>query len=381
MVRRRARALVVVLVALGALVVVQGRHTPSAEAACAARNLSAGQLNSAFAQPGLGRTSSSRGFGGGDYQRVYSLPGGRKLWLFQDVFFSNDDDLRDSMTYAAHNAGLVQTGTCWTLVGGPQMHNFIGSSQTTPLYHWFWPMDGEMGADGTLWIFLAEMRNPNGDGAAYGARPVGTWVARVQPSTMRVLSFGPAPNAGTRLYGWAVVSDASYSYLYGHCYRQFVNQVSGVGQFDAGCMPSTYLARVPKGQFGAAPEYWTGARWTTNRHGAAPVMTRGYANPMDVQRFGGVYVNVTKIDDWWGWTIHVDRASRPEGPWTPVQAIDAFALRRCTTACANYHAQLLPYLDGNGRMIVSLSNGGRFDLWQRNAYLYRPGFLAVPVPT
>ena len=133
-------------------------------------------------------------------------------------------------------------------------------------------------------------------------------------------------------------------------------------------------------QFGAAPQYWNGTRWTTNGHAAAPVMTRGHANPMDVQRFGNVYVNVTKIDDWWGGVIYVDRASQPQGPWTQVQAIDATGLRRCTTACGNYHAHLLPYLDGNGKMVVSISNGGRFDLWQRNAYLYRPGFLAVSVP-
>lgn len=380
MVRRRARALVAVLVALGSLVALQGRDTPPAEAACTAGNLTAAQLNAVFARPGVGRTATARGYGGGDYQHVYALPGGRKLWLFQDMFFSNDDDLRDTMTYAAHNAGLVQTGTCWTLVGGPQMHNFIGSAQTTPLYHWFWPMDGEIGADGALWIFMAEMRNPNGTGATWGARPVGTWVARVNPTTLQVISFTPANNAGTRLYGWSVVSDANYSYLYGHCYRQYINRVDGVGQFDAGCMPSSYLARVPKGQFGAAPQYWSGRRWTSNRHAAAAVMTRGHANPMDVQRFGNVYVNVTKIDDWWGGVIYVDRASRPQGPWTQVQAIDAIGLRRCTTACGNYHAHLLPYLDGNGNMVVSISNGGRFDLWQQNAYLYRPGFIAVSVP-
>ena len=380
MVGRRARALAAVLVLLGSLVALQGRDTPPAEAACTPANLSATKLNSIFAQPGVGRTATARGFGGGDYQRVYALPGGRNLWLFQDMFFSNDNDLRDSLEEAAHNAGLVQTGTCWSLVGGPRMRNFIGSSLTTPLSRWFWPMDGEIGADGMLWIFVAEMRNPNGTGAAWGARPVATWVARVNPTTLQVISFTQASNAGTRLYGWSVVSDANYSYLYGHCYRQFVNPVDGVGQFDAGCMPSSYLARVPRGRFDVAPTYWNGTRWTTNRNGAAAVMTRGHANPMDVQRFGNVYVNVTKIDDWWGLTIHVDRASRPEGPWTQVRAIDVFGLRRCAGECGNYHAQLMPYLSGNGRMVVSLSNGGRLDLWQRNAYLYRPGFLALPVP-
>lgn len=380
MVRRRARALVAVLVVLGSLVALQGRDTPPAGAACTASDLSATRLNEIFARPGVGRTATARGFAGGDYQRVYELPGGRNLWLFQDVFFSNDDDLRDSLEDAAHNAGLVQTGTCWTLVGGPRMRNFIGSSLTTPLHRWFWPMDGEIGADGALWIFMAEMSNPSGTGATWGARPVATWVARVHPTTLKVLSFAPARNSGTRLYGWSVVSDARYSYLYGHCYRQFVNRTNGVGQFDAGCMPSTYLARVPKGQFGASPQYWNGTRWITSRHGAAPVMTRGHANPMDVQRFGDVYVNVTKVDDWWGLVIYVDRASRPQGPWTLVQTIDTFELRRCAGECGNYHAHLLPYLAGNGKMVVALSNGGRFDLWQRNAYRYRPGFLAVPVP-
>lgn len=57
-----------------------------------------------------------------------------------------------------------------------------------------------------------------------------------------------------------------------------------------------------------------------------------------------------------------------------------FGRRRCAGECGNYHAQLLPYLAGNGKMVVSLSNGGRFDLWQLNAYLYRPGFLSVSVP-
>lgn len=349
---------------------------PTAAASCTTA-LSAAQLNTVFASPGVGRTATTKGFGGGDYQHVYDLGGGRRLWLFQDLFFSNDNDLRDSLQDAAHNAGLLQRGECWTTVGGPRMRNFIGSAQTTPLRRWFWPMDGERGADGKLWIFMAEMTNPNGTGATWGAAPVATWVARIDPTTLAVLSF--AKVGGSRLYGWSVVSDTQWSYLYGHCYRQYTRQINGVGQFDPTCMPSSYLARVPKGQFGAKPTYWTGSRWSANASAARPVLTRGSANPMDVQRFGDVYVNVTKIDDWWGASVYVDRAPTPQGPWTRAQTIDIVQRRKCSQ-CGIYHAVILPNLGPDGKMIVAWSNGGPFHLWQRNAALYRPSFVSVAVP-
>ena len=163
---------------------------------CDASTLTAAQLNAVFANPG--RWAAVPATRGGDYQHVYPLPDGRKLWLFQDMFFSADNDLRDSLTMAAHNAGLVQNGTCWSLVGGPQMNNYIGTPQTTPLRRWFWPMDGEIGADGALWVFMVEMRNPNGTGAAWGAAPAGTWVARIDTTSLAVLSFAPGAVTAAR---------------------------------------------------------------------------------------------------------------------------------------------------------------------------------------
>ena len=375
--RRWVLASALALTSVGA---VQAGTSLPAAAACGSSSLTAAQLNGVFANPGTGAGGGVAGYGGGDYQRVYALPDGRNLWLFQDMFFSNDNDLRDSMTMAAHNAGLVQSGNCWSIVGGPKMNNYIGKAQTTPLFHWFWPMDGEIGADGALWVFMAEMRNPSGQGATWGAAPVGTWVARIDPASLAVLSFNPAPSNTTRLYGWSVTSDATHSYLYGHCYRQFTNQVSSVGQFDSKCMPHTYLSRVPKGRFDLVPEYWAGGAWSSNSLAAVPIMTRGAANPMDVQKFGDVYVNVTKIDDWWGAWIHVDKAPTPWGPWEADQSLWVVNDRRCSQ-CGIYHAHLLPYLDSNGQMVLSWSNGGPFNLWQANAWLYRPSFKSIPLPT
>jgi len=361
-------------------VLAGSRRAPelAAAAVCTPAQLTAAELNGVWANPNIGAAAGVTGVAGGDYQHVYPLPDGRFLWLLQDVFFSADDDLRNSLGAAAHNAGLVQSGACWSVLGGPNMQNYIGSAQTTALRHWFWPMDGEIGADGALWVFMAEMNNPRGTGAAYGAVPVGTWVARIDPATLAVLSFTRAPDAGTRLFGWSVTSDDQYSYLYGHCYRQFVNNVNSTAQFDSACMPHTYLARVPKGRFDLTPEYWTGGTWG-GAASARPLMTRGAANPMDVQRFGDTWVNVTKIDDWWGAWVYVDKAPNPWGPWEQDQARWIVGERKCGQ-CGIYHAHLLPYLE-NGSLVVSWSNGAPLSLWHANAALYRPSFVTMPLPT
>jgi hypothetical protein len=172
-------------------------------------------LNSVFSRPGVGGGAAG-GFAGGDYQRVFELPDGRRLWVFQDAFYSADDDVRDSLTAASRNAALVQSGRCWRVLSGPGVE-FVGESLTVPLRRWFWLLDGEMGADGMLWVFAAEMANPNGTGAAFGAHPVGTWVARVDPVSLRVVSFGPARLPGPDLFGWSVVSAGRWSYLYSNC--------------------------------------------------------------------------------------------------------------------------------------------------------------------
>ena len=354
----------------------------AADAACAAgTNLDASQLTSAFARTGLGSYGDVEGFGGGDYQHAYPLPGGRTLWLFQDIFFSNDTDLNEPPNNAAHNSGLIQQGSCFTILG-TQGRDFIGDAETIDSQRWFWPLDGEIGFDGKLWIYMVEMSNPAGTGANPGALPVRTWLAIIDPNTLQQLYFQPTPDSGatSALYGWSVTSDNQYSYLYGHCYRQFANDVNGPGQFDKSCMPNSYVARVPVGHFDVQPEYWNGTGWVDQAAAAKPVLTHPIANPMSVQWFGDVFVSVTKAGDWWGNTVFVDVASQPQGPWTTVQTIPVLGFRKCSQGCANYSAFLMPWLDSSGQMIVGLSNGGDYPLWLANGTLYRPTFFNVDLP-
>jgi hypothetical protein len=361
-----------------------GSTTNVAEAAaCGSGALTEAELDAVFARPGIGATAAVQGFGGGDYPHAYPLPDGRILWLFQDLHFSNDDDLLNdvpdgSPTNAAHNAGLVQQGRCWTIVGS-RGRDLIGDLLTVDSQRWFWPLDGEIGPDGNLWLFVAEMTQPNGTGAGPGALPVRTWLAILDRDDFRQLYLEPAPDDSTRLFGWSVVSTDRWSYLYSHCYRQFANPVAGIGEFDATCMPHTYLARVPRGQLADPPEYWNGSGWTSVASAAVPVSSRFVANPMSVQWFGDVFVSVTKRDEWWGSQLVVDRAPAPQGPWTTVTTRSVLGDMKCPT-CGNYGAFLLPWLDAAGRMTVALSSGAEFDLWRRNASLYRPTFHTFPVP-
>jgi hypothetical protein len=390
MARRRVFGTALVLAALvlpGVGTAGPPGHTASAAPACGRGGLSEAQLDAAFATSGLGATADKQGFGGGDYPHAYSLPDGRMLWLFQDLHFSNDENLRNdnavdsangTATNAAHNAGLVQQGECFTILGD-RGRDLIGDAQTIDSRTWFWPMDGEIGVDGNLWVFMVEMHNPNGTGAGFGTAPVRTWLAILDSTTLQQLYFEPAPDQSAALYGWSVVSTDQYSYLYSHCYRQFVRDVNSVQQFDETCMPNTYLARVPRGNFTAAPEYWNGSGWSPSSSSAVAVASRNVANPMSVQWFGDTFVSVTKENEWWGSKLIIDRAPAPQGPWTQVAQKAVSADMKCQN-CGNYGAFLMPYLDPQGKMVVALSSGGDFDLWRSNAWLYRPTFYSFDVP-
>ena len=261
----RIRLLAAAMVVVLATLVVGPWAQPVANAACTAwcptQRRPAQQR---FCQPWAGCSAGAEGFGGGDYQHVYPLPDGRVLWLFQDMFFSNDNNLRDPPTTPRTTPGSCRTaraGRCSAAeaVTASAMRNHCDSRR------WFWPMDGEIGPDGNLWIFMVEMRNPTGRGAGRGRVPVGHWLARSTRSTLgSVLSFAPAPRTPVpgSTAGRSCRRD-QYSYLYGHCYRQYVNTINSAGQFDSSCMPHTYLARVPLGRSMLAPEYWTASGWST----------------------------------------------------------------------------------------------------------------------
>ena len=314
---------------------------------------------------------------GGDYLRGFRLTNGNRLFLLQDVFLSNYEGVDvDNLSDAAflHNAGVVVDSTGCVITTLAARRSYIGGQRTRPMSRWFWVMGGDIGVDGLLHVMVAEIRNPNGTGAATGALPVGTWHASIDPATFEVRSFAPAVDASADLYGWAVTSDRDFTYLYAHCYRQFVPDTY-LG-YDPQCAGRVTVARVPRGRFESRPQYFSHGRWVDDRSLASPLSYAGQrnVNPVSVQYLDGEFVSASKEGDWWGTTIYIDRATNPAGPWTTTAKL--LPSERCGT-CNTYFASLMPWLDDRGALVLALSSNA----WDmrgvayRNPWIYRPAFM------
>ena len=328
---------------------------------------------------------------GHDYQHVYPLGGSRYLWLFQDTFVDYSGTAT-SLGQASfdHNTALVQDGACFTLyhrgtIASPtSFENGTGESR---LAKWFWPMGGQT-FGGKVYVFWAEMQKdgyepspPNG----LGWHPSRTWLAVYDANTLARLSFSAAPNSGVRpIYGYAVDSDAEYTYLFGNTFEQNLQREGG---YFNGPHSGTemWLARVPLGQFGASVEYRTADGWTYDAAAAVPITQRYWAeNPMQPRYLNGQWVSVTKVNGYWGDSLSVDVANDPWGPWTTTQS-SGLSPRGGDPLMNTYHAYLMPWLDGGG-LSVSISQNARNmerDAWP-NPARYRLAFfrsaLVAPPP-
>jgi hypothetical protein len=329
---------------------------------------------------------------GHDYQHVYPLGGDRYLWLFQDTF-SDQSGTADVLGEAdfTHNSAMVQTGDCFTLyqrgsVSSPT--SFEPGTGEQLLTKWFWPLGGEL-ANGRLYVFWAEMtKDPDpAPGKGLGWHPASAWLATYDATTLRRLSFNPAPNpSASRLYGYAVASAGAYTYLFGNTYDQNLERQGG---WKAGPLSATrmWLARVPRGQLDTALEYRTANGWSSDPGAARPIMSRFWAeNPMQPRFLDGQWVAATKRDGFWGSELFIDVARDPWGPWTTVSE-QTIQPRDGDPLMNTYHAHLLPWLD-DGAIIVSVSQNARDML--ADAYphperyrleLFRAPLVPPPPPT
>ena len=329
---------------------------------------------------------------GFDTPRVIALPDGRNVWAVQDAFISPSPGTRSSTlrppTGFAHNALVVQDGKCFTTLHGPITPgehcavadaSYVGADMTATCSHWFWPMGGGLDQLGRLAVFYVEMGNDSGTGAASGAHPISVWLARFDPATFDLLSFAPAPApAGDVIFGAAVESDASFSYMFGWSYDQF-------NLPDPTSPPPSqlFVGRVPLGRFDLPPMYWNGAGWVAKRSAAVPIDTApvGATNAMQPRLLDGMWVSVVKPDDWNGSTVRVDVAAAPQGPWTTWQTV-TIPTRTLDGRTNTYGAALMPWRSDNGNLVVAISNNA----WQMdplafdNPTLYQPRLFEVAAP-
>ena len=315
---------------------------------------------------------------GADYQRAYPLPDGRTLWLFQDVLLRS----RAGATFA-HNAGLIQRGNCFDVLQSGNFAspgNYVLDAATTTMRHWFWALGGDMGTDGRFHLLVAEMLER---GPAYlsWTEPIATWNVSINLADMSIAAYAAASDNSNALYGFSVTSDASYTYLYSHCYRQFGWDLLAFSDpplyaHDFDCSANVNVARVPRGRFDVALEYWNGSSWVADSTAAVPVIPREnrLVNPTQVMFDGHQFVAVTKEGDWWGNTIYLDVAPSAQGPWHTYSTI---AVPAECSICNTYFASIVPWRASNGSLVLGLS---------RNTFegiltgLYSPRFLTAPAP-
>jgi hypothetical protein len=306
---------------------------------------------------------------GADYQRAIPLPDGRTLWTLQDAFVTRPG----RSDRLLHNAAVVQQSSCFSLVRTGTVSNpqpWIGAATTDPLHHWYWPLGGTVAADGAIRIFVAEMAE-RGPRYLTSTEPVGTWLATVDPGSLQVIAFEPAPDPGPSLYGWSVASDDDHTYLYGHCYRQFGYSFIG----HDGCTSAITVARVPGRDLTAPLTYWDGAGWSPDSTTAVdiapkfgPDATPRAINPMQVLHVRGRWLAATKEGDWWGSRIYLDEAPGPTGPWTTVAITEPRPLG-LPRSFNTYFANLV--IAPDGRLVLGVSNN-RWD--GRRSPAYRPTF-------
>ncbi len=271
---------------------------------------------------------------GWDYQHVYPLGQARHLWLFQDTFVDHTGAANNlAQSSFIHNAAAIQDGRCFQLLHRgtadrpAEFEPGIGSST---LETWFWPKGGEL-LDGQLFVHWVQMVKDAVDPVppdGLGWHPAGTWLATYDPVTLARTSLRLATDPGVLpVYGYAMQSDAEYTYLFGNSFEQNLLREGGFwnGPHSATKM---YLARVPRGRLAADYEYRTADGWSRSAAAAVPILQRHWAEfPMQPRLLDGHWVAATAVNGYWGDELEIDVANDPWGPWTTVRSGQLFHAR------------------------------------------------------
>ena len=312
---------------------------------------------------------------GGDIPRIYPLPDGRQLWWLNDSFLPPDGvppvDQFEFVRNVLFERGLDGTMTMHTSTRDGEPWDFLVHPEPDHFQRFFWPLGGEV--DGPLLkVFVAEMECTRPQwGICF--RPVRTWLATFTWADLQLVDLQPAANDGVRpVYGFSVVSDTEWSYLFG-----------AGGEYNTptewGGSDQTFVARVPRGALEAAPEYWDGTAWNPDAAAAAPIVERGCCDfRMSVIRWNGGYLGVAKEDEFVGRRIFVMTAPRPEGPWIDVAEIP---MPNSPEAPDRVTYDAVPYPDPvDGRLAIVYSTNSMVEKTVfRDPSVYRPVVLLTDV--
>ncbi len=313
---------------------------------------------------------------GGDIPRVYPLPDGREVWWLNDSFLPPSGRPPVDQFMFVRNVvflrGLDGSLTMRTGEREGEPWDFLAHPDEDHFHRFFWPLGG-MVVDDELQVFVAEMQC---DRPEWGIcfRPVRTWLATYTWADMQLVDLRPAANDGVRpVYGFSVVSDDEWTYLYGAGAEYNTPHIQGGSD-------QTTVARVPRGQLGATPTYWDGAGWNSDPDRAAVLVQRGYSDfRLSVVPANGGYLGVAKEDEFVGQRIIVMTAPAPQGPWTDL-AIIPMPLSAEQPDRVTYDAAPYP-LAVDGRLAIVHSTNSTIErVVFEDPSVYRPAMLFTDLP-
>ncbi|MDI2126574.1 DUF5005 domain-containing protein [Yinghuangia seranimata] len=335
-----------------------------------------------------GNTSGQ--WSGGDGSESLKLSDGRVLWFFSDTYYGTVDTSghrRPFQSYFLHNSMVVQNGSSMSTVVGPANAN----GQRTQLVNaaasgeWLWGAD-QMQVGGTVYKFYQRIQQAGSGGFGFqvnGVELVAMPVASItDPTTYTKVSipspYDCVPGTHCTLWGTALVSDANYTYIYGTEYEKVGGTLN----------KWLHLARVPKGNFSATWNYWTGGGWSTSAS-ASTRMMNGVAEAFSVTYVGGRYVLLTQgLTGGLAGNMEAYFSSTPTG-FTGGNKTVLYMTPETTTDWGNwtYGYRIVPYLTSGNTIVVSYNVNSQYvdsacaeqSNWQAN--VYRPRFAQMTLPT
>lgn len=325
---------------------------------------------------------------GWDNPHVIELGPDRWLWLVHDTYLDYGGGavtLHDGGEQI-QNAAFVQEGSCFSMMhrGTPRARlNFETGDGHTTRERFLWPLGGEV--DGNrLRVFWAETipsvpRPAPTEGII--RHPVKTWLAEYDATTLERLSFAPAPNSGVDpIYGFAVSSDETHSYLFGNTNLLNLQRDGGWWNGPHSATRMT-LARVARGQLGDRPEYWNGDGWSDDPDDAESISERFWIeNTMQPRFIDGRWLSVVQEDGFHGRDVLIEIADDPWGPWIEIEKSEYIG-RPAAVKKNSYQPILLPWSSQEDGVSIAISeNAADWSEAVADPDLYRPAVFRIDWP-
>lgn len=302
-------------------------------------------------------TRNGGGWTGGDATYSISLPDDRTLWLFGDSFIDQVNPDRSRPSFMLINNCLVeQDGNIFTTYQGGTSNAPKAFAIPPDGTSWYWPGHGKV-QDDTLYLFMHAFGT--GGGGMWDFFRTGIDLLKLDPITFDIYSNERVLDGSSVSYGAHVMSDGSYTYIYGVLAENPIKYA--------------YVARANE-RLEQPWEYYSSGEWVEEEALATSIHNE-VSEQFTVFKYQGRYYLLTQHNIF-GSQIYIYSSDSPVGPWSNKRTV------YCTPETGGdlftYNAYAHPQFLDNGELLVSYNiNSFDFNDLLESADNYRPYFVRI----